>query len=97
MFSSEAINECEYSQSLIWFIFSPRQHDNDWIDDRSQIQGHTDERTQVHGARSSLVVTHPSTNGMRESMGNGTTLLHSVYSAIDNVTKSPSPSPSHGY
>jgi len=31
-------------------------------DDRSQIQVHTDEWTQVHGARSSLVVTTPSTN-----------------------------------
>jgi len=32
------------------------------IDGRSQIKVHTDERTQVHSAQSSLVVTHPSTN-----------------------------------
>jgi len=32
------------------------------IKDWSQIQVHTDEWTQVHSARSSLVVTHQSTN-----------------------------------
>jgi len=32
------------------------------IDGRSQIKVHTDERTQVHSAQSSLTVTHPSTN-----------------------------------
>jgi len=31
-----------------------------YIDGRSQIKVHTDERTQVHNARSSLTVTHPS-------------------------------------
>jgi len=38
------------------------QQDNDRIDGRSQIKVHTDERTQVHSARSSLLVTHPSSN-----------------------------------
>jgi len=32
---------------------------------RSQIQVHTDERTQVHSAQSSLAVTRPSTNRAR--------------------------------
>jgi len=36
------------------------QHDYGYIDSRSQIKVHTDERTQVHSAQSSLTVTHPS-------------------------------------
>jgi len=32
------------------------------IDGRSQIKVHTDERTHVHTAHSTLVITHPSTN-----------------------------------
>jgi len=32
------------------------------MDDRSQIRVSTDERTQVHSARSTLVVTHPITS-----------------------------------
>jgi len=43
----------------------PCQHDNGNIDGRSQIKVHTDERTQVHGAQSSLAVTHPITNRAR--------------------------------
>jgi len=39
-----------------------QQHDDGYMDGRSQIKVHTDERTQVHSAQSSLVVTHPSTN-----------------------------------
>jgi len=35
------------------------------MDGRSQIKVHTDERTQVSSARSSLTVTHPSTNRTR--------------------------------
>jgi len=35
------------------------------MDGRSQIKVHTDERTQVHSAQSSLAVTHPSTNQAR--------------------------------
>jgi len=34
-------------------------------DGRSQIKVHTDRRTQVHSAQSSLVVTHPTTNQAR--------------------------------
>jgi len=47
---------------LVWFILRPCQHDDGYIDGRSQIKVHADERTQVHSARSSLTVTHPSTN-----------------------------------
>jgi len=36
------------------------------IDGRSQIKVHTNERTQVHSARSSLTVTHPSTKVLTE-------------------------------
>jgi len=43
----------------------PCQHDNGYMDGRSQIKVHTDERTQVHSAKSSLAVTHPSTNRAR--------------------------------
>jgi len=35
---------------LVWFILRPCQHDNGYIDGRSQIKVHTDERTQVHSA-----------------------------------------------
>jgi len=38
------------------------QHDDGYMDGRSQIKVHTDERTQVHSTRSYLTVTHPSTN-----------------------------------
>jgi len=44
------------------------QHNNGYTDGRSQIQVHTDEWTQVHSARSSLVVTHPSTNQGRRAL-----------------------------
>jgi len=51
---------------LVWFILrpqvSPWWHDDGYIDGWSHFKVHTDERTQVHSARSSLVVTHPSTN-----------------------------------
>jgi len=40
----------------------PCQHNDGYIDGRSQIRVHTDERTQIHSAQSSLTVTHPSTN-----------------------------------
>jgi hypothetical protein len=33
-----------------------------YMDGRSQIKVHTDERKQVHSAQSSLAVTHPGTN-----------------------------------
>jgi len=45
----------------------PSQHNNDYMDGRSQIKVHTDERTQVHAVQSSLVVTHPSTNQGRRA------------------------------
>jgi len=46
-----------------WLIdFRPCQHDNGYIDVRSQIKVRTDERTQVHSTQSFLAVTHPSTN-----------------------------------
>jgi len=38
------------------------------IDSRSQIKVHTDEQTQGHSARSSLTVTHPSTNRGRRCL-----------------------------
>ena len=43
----------------------PCQHDNGYMDGRSQIKVHTDERTQVHSAHSALAVTHPGTNRAR--------------------------------
>jgi len=57
-------------ESLVWFILN-RQVSARWrpyIDGRSQIKVHTDERTQVHNARSSLTVTHPSTNRGRRCL-----------------------------
>jgi len=41
------------------------QHDNGYVDDRSQFKVHTDERTQVHSAQSSLAVSRPSSNRAR--------------------------------
>jgi hypothetical protein len=43
----------------------PCQHDNGYMDGRSLIKVHTDERTQVHIAKSSLAVTHLGTNRAR--------------------------------
>jgi len=48
--------------SLVWFILRPCQHDDGYIDGQSQSKVHTDARTQVDSARSSLAVTHPRTN-----------------------------------
>jgi len=42
-------------------------HDS-YVDGQSQIKVHTDERTQVHSARSSLVVTHPRTDRGRRAL-----------------------------
>jgi hypothetical protein len=44
------------------------QHDNGYMDGRSHIKVHTDERTQVHSAQSFLAVTHPGTNRARFSL-----------------------------
>jgi len=38
---------------LVCFILRPCQHDDGYIDVRSQIKVHTDERTQVHSAHPS--------------------------------------------
>jgi len=47
---------------LILHPFKHDKFDSVYIDDRSQIQVHTDEQAQVHSVRSSSVVTHdPST------------------------------------
>jgi len=43
-------------------MLRPGQRDNGCIDGRSPIQVNTDERTQVHSARYSMVVTHPRTS-----------------------------------
>ena len=48
--------------------FNVHQHSIGYIDDRSQFQVHTDERTNGHSAQSSLVVTHPSTNRGRRAL-----------------------------
>jgi len=43
----------------------PCQHDDGYTDGRSHIKVLTDERTQIHSAQSSHMVTHPSTNRAR--------------------------------
>jgi len=50
------------SQILVWIILRPCQHNDGYIDGQSHIKIHTDERTQVHSAQSSLMVTHRSTS-----------------------------------
>jgi len=50
---------------MILIDLRPCQHDNGYMDGRSQIKVHTDEQTQVHNAQSSLAVTHPITNRAR--------------------------------
>ena len=43
----------KYTESSFFFFFDlrPCQHDNGYLDGRSQIKVHTDERTQVHSAQ----------------------------------------------
>jgi len=53
---------------LIRIILRPCQHDDGYIDDRSKVNVHTDEPTQVHSAQSSLTVTHPRTNRGRRCL-----------------------------
>jgi len=48
------------NSTAILIDFRPCQHDNGYMDGRSQIKVHSDERTQVHSAQPSLAVTHPS-------------------------------------
>jgi len=51
---TQKYNKCK----LGWLIdLRPCQHDNGYMDGRSQIKVHTDERTQVHSAQSTLVIT----------------------------------------
>jgi len=52
---------------LVLFILRRFQHDNGYIDGRSQIEVNTDEQTQVHSAQTSMVVTNPSTNRGRRA------------------------------
>jgi len=51
-----------HKNTLVWFILRPCQHDDGYLDGRSQINVHTDERTQVNSDLSSLTVTWPSAN-----------------------------------
>jgi hypothetical protein len=55
-------------------------------DGRSQFQVHTDERTQVHSARLSLTVTHPSINRGRRA-------LTSMKESLSKPWSPPRPSP----
>ena len=65
------VSEQSMAGKRFWFgLFDlrPYQHDNGYLDGWSQIKVHTDERTQVHSAQSSLAVTHPGTNRARRSL-----------------------------
>jgi len=75
----------------------PCQHDNGNMNGRLQIKVHTDERTQVHSARSSLAVTHLRTNRVRRYLTSVTELpskywsptrLHNRLMAFDTVCHS---------
>jgi len=52
------------SWAIDWFTSVSARY-NGYTDCRSPIKVHADERTRVHSAQSSLVVTHPSTNRAR--------------------------------
>jgi len=52
--------KCNLLLTSVYSFWRPCQHDDGYLDGRSQIKVHTDERTRVHSARSSLTVTHPS-------------------------------------
>jgi len=56
----EATYDNEVMIGFVWFILSPCRHYGGYIDSRSRIKVHTDERRHVYSARSSLTVTHPS-------------------------------------
>jgi hypothetical protein len=68
--------------NLNWYLIDlrPCQHNNSYMDGRSQIKVHTDERTQVHSAQSSLAVTHPSTNQARRYLTSVTVSLSKHWS-----------------
>jgi len=56
---------------LVWFdsfYVHPCQHGDSYVDGQSQIKVHTDERTQVHSARSFLMFTHPCINRGRRCL-----------------------------
>jgi len=76
LFSGTVLNVlkliCEQKHRNWLFDLRPCQHDNGYMDGRSQIKVHTYERTQVHSAQSSLVVTHPSTNRARRYLTSAT-------------------------
>ena len=66
-----------------WMIdFRPCQHDNGYMDGRSQIMAHTDERTQVHGTQSSLAVSHPGINRARRYLTSVTESLSKHWSPL---------------
>jgi len=65
---SESVHYKGQLHAMVWFILRPCQHDDGYIDGRLQIKVHTDERIQVHSARSSLAVTHPSTSRGRRCL-----------------------------
>jgi len=44
---------------LVWFILRPCQHDNGYIDGRSQIKVHTDERTRFTALCIIIIYTRP--------------------------------------
>jgi len=77
-----------FNSFYIWnFIHNgPCQHVDGYTDGRSQIKVHTDERTQVHSAWSSLTVTHPSTNrGRRCSNSVNVPLRYSLSRQCENL------------
>jgi len=65
----------------------PCQHDDGYMDGRSQIKVHTNERTQVHSAQSSLVVTHPSTNRGRRYLTSVTESPNKHWSPLRTFNK----------
>jgi len=66
----------------------PCQHDNDYMDGRSQNKVHTDERTQVHSTQSSLAVTHQSTNRARRYLSSVTDVTEQALVATADPQKS---------
>jgi len=61
------------------------------MDGRSQIKVHTDERTHVHSAQSSLAVTHPSTNRARRYLNSVTESPSKHWSTLDSMVESKRP------
>ena len=61
----QVCNVTLYSPKQRVIDLRPCQHDNGYMDGRSQIKVHTNERTHVHSAQSFLAVTHPGTKRAR--------------------------------